>query len=88
MAGGVAKNSAADKLSAAPSFAAATAAITGADARTVRRDAERGEKVADEALDLIQGTALDTGHIRNRVYWVDIGEEMRYPEIRIGKSPK
>jgi Pyruvate/2-oxoacid:ferredoxin oxidoreductase gamma subunit len=61
VAGGVAKNSAADNLSAAPSFAAATAAVTGADERTVRRDAERGEKVIPEALDLVRGTKLDTG---------------------------
>ena len=61
VAGGVAKNSAADNLSAAPSFAEATAAVTGADARTVRRDAERGEKVIGEVLDLIRGAKLDTG---------------------------
>lgn len=43
------------------SFAEATAVVTGADARTVRRDAERGEKVIDEVIDLIRGTKLDTG---------------------------
>lgn len=44
-----------------PNFASATATVTGADARTVRRDAERGEKVIAEVLDLIKGTKLDTG---------------------------
>jgi len=44
-----------------PSFVEATAAVTGAPERTVRRDAERGEKVLDEVLDLIRGTSLDTG---------------------------
>lgn len=54
-------NATADKLSAVPAFADATAAITGTDARTVRRDAERGEKVITEVIDLIRGTKLDTG---------------------------
>lgn len=49
-----------DKLS-SPSFSADQAAATGVDERTVRRDAERGEKVIDEALNLIRGTKLDTG---------------------------
>lgn len=44
-----------------PNFAEATAAVTGSDARTVRRDAERGEKVIDAAINIIQGTQLDTG---------------------------
>lgn len=44
-----------------PSFAADQADKTGVDERTVRRDAERGEKVNPEAIDLIRGTRLDTG---------------------------
>lgn len=55
-----------DNLS-TPNFAEATAAITGADARTVRRDAERGEKVIDEVLDMIRGTKLDTGTYLDRI---------------------
>lgn len=50
-----------------PNFAAATAIVTGTDARTVRRDAERGEKVIDEALDLIRGTPLDTGTYLDKI---------------------
>lgn len=42
-------------------FDVATAKITGTDARSVRRDAERGEKVIDAAIDVIRGTVLDTG---------------------------
>lgn len=42
------------------SFVAATAEATGASQRTVRRDAELGEKVCDEALDLVKGTRFDT----------------------------
>ena len=49
-------------------FAADTAKAIGTDERTVRRDAQRGEAIEPEALDLIHGTALDTGHIQNRVY--------------------
>jgi hypothetical protein len=43
------------------SFAEATAAATGSDERTVRRDAERGSKVIGEVIDMITGTKLDTG---------------------------
>ena len=42
-------------------FDAATAKATGQSERAVRRDAERGEKVFDEAANLIRGTKLDTG---------------------------
>ncbi len=42
-------------------FTADTAAKTGRSERAVQRDAERGEKVIDEVLDLIRGTKLDTG---------------------------
>lgn len=44
-----------------PAFAKATAQVTGQSERTVRLDAERGEKVLPEVLDMIQGTALNTG---------------------------
>ena len=43
------------------SFAAATAKATGKDERTVRRDAERGDKILPEVLELIRNTDLDTG---------------------------
>lgn len=58
VAGGKARQeTASDKLS----FAAATAEATGRDARTVQRDAERGQKILPEVLDMIAGTKLDTG---------------------------
>lgn len=41
-----------------PRFTAATAAVTGQSERTVRLDAERGEKIIDAAIDVIRGTAL------------------------------
>jgi ParB-like chromosome segregation protein Spo0J len=42
-------------------FTADTSAKTGQSERTVQRDAERGEKVIPEVIDLIRGTKLDTG---------------------------
>lgn len=56
----IARGRATDSLPVA-SFAADTAAKSGRDERTIRRDAERGTKVIDEVLDLINGTPLDTG---------------------------
>lgn len=60
-------NATADNLSTVPSFAAATAAVTGTDARTVRRDAERGEKVIAEVLDMIRDTPLDKGTYLDKI---------------------
>jgi hypothetical protein len=45
----------------AVAFTEDTAVRTGAAPRTVRLDAERGEKVIDEVLSMIAGTKLDTG---------------------------
>lgn len=42
------------------SFADETAEATGKDARTIRRDAERGEKVTEAALNLVRGTAASS----------------------------
>lgn len=80
VAGGVAKNSAADNLSAAPSFASETAHATGKDERTVRRDAERGEKVLPEVLDMIRGTKLDTGTYLDKLKKMPGSEQYRAAE--------
>lgn len=50
-------NAKTDNLS---SFASETATATGKDERTVRRDAERGEKVIPEAMEMLRETKLDT----------------------------
>jgi uncharacterized ParB-like nuclease family protein len=42
-------------------FTVATAAATGQSERAIQRAAERGEKVIQAAIDIIKGTALDTG---------------------------
>lgn len=42
-------------------FTEATAKVVGISERAVQRDAERGEKVAQDVLDRIRGTHLDTG---------------------------
>lgn len=59
-----------------PNFAEATAILTGTDARTVRRDAERGEKIFDKAMDLIRGTPLDTGSYLDRIKNLTPAEQM------------
>ncbi|MGV0879466.1 ParB N-terminal domain-containing protein [Martelella sp. FLE1502] len=61
-----AQGNATDNLSAA-SFSAETAKATGKDERTVRRDAERGEKVIPEVIAMIAGTKLDTGTYLDRI---------------------
>lgn len=49
------------------SFAEDQAAKTGQSARAVRRDAELGAKVCDEALEIIRGTKADTGVVLDRL---------------------
>lgn len=43
------------------SFTADTAAKTGQSERAVQRDAERGTKISERALDMVRKTRLDTG---------------------------
>lgn len=74
-AGAEARWNATDNLSTA-SFAAETANITGKDARTVRRDAERGENIIDDAMDLIRGTHLDTGVYLDKIKKLSPSEQM------------
>ncbi len=50
-----------------PSFDRATAEAIGVDARTVRRDAERGSKISEMALHLIRGTRLNNGVFLDRL---------------------
>jgi len=45
----------------APRFTEDTAQASGKSERTVQRDAERGEKISPDVLDLVRGTDLDTG---------------------------
>lgn len=42
-------------------FTASTAEATGKSERTIQRDAERGEKITEQALSVLKGTALDKG---------------------------
>jgi ParB-like chromosome segregation protein Spo0J len=48
-------------------FTADTAKLTGTSERVVQRDAERGEKVIAEVLDLIRNTSLDTGTYLDKI---------------------
>lgn len=49
------------------SFAAETAKAIGKDERTVRRDAERGEKIIPEVMEMIRDTPLETGVYMDRI---------------------
>lgn len=59
------------------SFAQDQAAVTGSAERTVRLDAERGQKIAEQALDLIKGTPLDTGIFLDKLKNVGTDEQVR-----------
>jgi len=44
-----------------PTFVASTAALTGQSERLIQLNAERGQKILPEVLDMIRGTKIDTG---------------------------
>lgn len=58
-------------------FTSDTAKATGTSERTVQRDAERGEKVIDEALDMIRGTKLDTGTYLDKLKKLDANDQVQ-----------
>lgn len=59
------------------SFAEATASATGADVRTVQRDASRGDKIDDTALSIVKGTDLDTGTYLDKLKSVPKDEQVK-----------
>ncbi len=73
-------------IGAAPSFVEDQAAATGAAERTVRLDAERGEKIADAALVLVKGSKLDTGSYLNKLKAVD-GEAAQVAQVKRDLAP-
>lgn len=52
-------------------FTSDTAHATGRSERSVQRDAERGQRITEEALDAVEGTALDTGAFLDRLKRVE-----------------
>lgn len=56
-------------------FADATADATGRSSRAVRQDAERGEKIAPDVIQLVHGTKLDKGTYLDRLKNVDRAEQ-------------
>lgn len=68
-----------------PAFDAAQAAATGAAPRTIRLDAERGEKIADKALDAVKGTKLDTGTYLNKLKQLPVGEQLKAVRADLAK---
>lgn len=60
-----------------PTFSRATAAVTGQSERAVQRDAERGEKVYEGAIELIRSyPALDTGVFLDKLKKLTPSEQM------------
>lgn len=66
-----------DAKSASCSFAADQSNKTGQSKRAVQLDAERGEKVTDEALDLISGTKLDTGVYLDKIKSIPDADQVK-----------
>jgi hypothetical protein len=79
----------------APSFHKATAAATGQSPRIVQLNAERGEKVIPEVLDMIRGTGLDTGTYLDKLKKLPPNEQvaaarrdLRQPKPPRAKAPR
>ncbi|WP_423208743.1 hypothetical protein [Paracoccus yeei] len=71
------------------SFADDQAAKTGQSARAVRRDAERGQQVCQEALDILKGTKADTGTVLDALKDMDPAAQVvaAYREVQKRRRP-
>jgi len=86
--GGDRKSDQVDKLSSCSSFDRDQAAKTGVDPRTVRRNAERGEKIDPAALALIKGTKLDTGAYLDKIKKVDQEKQVAKVQRDLAEAAK
>lgn len=59
------------------SFDVDQARATGVDPRTVRRDAERGEKIDSKALEMVRGTKHDTGVYLDALKKLPVTEQLK-----------
>jgi hypothetical protein len=69
-------------------FTAATAEATGQDERTIRRDASRGERIADAALHRLRGTRLDSGAFLDRLKQIDQDKQLLYVEAALAEEKR
>jgi ParB family transcriptional regulator, chromosome partitioning protein len=67
-------------------FTADTAARTGQSERSVQRDAERGSRVADEALEKVLNTPLDKGTFLDALKKVSPAEQPAYVEQKLRET--
>lgn len=91
VAGAHASNAAQGNASAklAPAFTADTAARSGQSERSVQRDAERGEKVAEDVLDMLAGRPEATGAVLDRLKRLPPDQQRAHAKALLaGKAPK
>lgn len=62
---------------AADRFTEDTAYKTGLSERTIQRNAERGKRIASEALEVVRGTDLDTGKYLDELKTIPISEQVK-----------
>lgn len=70
------------------SFADDQAAKTGQSARAIRRDAERGQQVCQEALDILKGTKADTGVVLDMLKDLDPETQIEAAKAEVQKRQK
>lgn len=70
----------------APSYADDQAEKTGRTSRAVQLDAERGEKIAEAALDKVKNTDLDTGIYLDKLKKLPVGEQLRRVQADLKKD--
>lgn len=71
--------------SASERFTADTAAKTGQSERSVQRDAERGEKIVPEALDMVSGTELGTGAYMDTIKDLPADKQVAAVRLDLGR---
>jgi len=69
-------------------FTAATAVATGRSERSLQRDAERGEKISENALRMLRGTHLDKGAMLDRLKQLPEDYQVRYIEETLAEEKR
>jgi ParB/RepB/Spo0J family partition protein len=69
-------------------FTTATAEATGQSERAVQRDAERGERISEQALRRIRGTGLDTGVTLDKLKRLSPEQQMVFVEAALDERKR
>jgi hypothetical protein len=84
--GGDRRGSSKNQVGSLKSFASVTASATGRSPTAVNRAVTRGDKIADEVLDLVQGTPIEKGELLDRLAKIPADEQKKVVIDELAKA--